>query len=424
MIVLSILYFTSFIILLLLLNLIIKKVYTQKAFCFGLLFFFLLIPATLFANIGGALVDLPFYQSVVINYSNADIVLTMLVLSLIIAFIIMLEGFSVIKLKKRAIDINKCLSISKCFMYFTLVVGGLSFFFFIIQFDSISQMLSYGEYSRSFLYDISSIISIKYARLIVPARMIMVSPLLCIFLYSNTKEKRYFILFVVSIILAGILMLYNSGKTLILTYFLCFAIPVLKKRFKHPWIILIISGFAFLPVLGFLDSVFSYLTTGSFVFEGGDVYKYLSSFSYPFKNFINRDGILSISGFRYGKDFVTSFLSLIPGLEFEPSYVPTSIFHGGVNWRSGTPNDFLMFSYLQAGYIGIILISFFIAAISKRIDDGLQSLPGNYGSQVIVSAVTIQFFSLAGSADLCSIIKSNYVLVILFIVIILSTRKS
>ena len=234
MIGLSTLFFLFFILLFVYLNIVSREVYTQKSFGFGLLFFFLLIPALLFTNIGGALFDLPFYQSVVVNYSTVDIILSLLVVSLVIFIIISINGYSKIKIRNSRIDLDKCIVLSRRFMYFSLIIGGLSFIVFVIQFDSISQMLSYGEYARSFMYDISTIISSKYAILIVPARLILVTPLLCVFLYSNTNEKKYFILFIVSIIFAGILMLYNSGKTLILTYVLCFAIPELNKKFRHP----------------------------------------------------------------------------------------------------------------------------------------------------------------------------------------------
>lgn len=422
MITLSLLFIVGFAFMLAFLNYLIKGVYTKKAFIFGLLFFFLLIPGLLFLNTNEDAENTSFFSTVIKTFDIPEIIFSFLIIIVILFFIFFLFSNSKHFIKKQ-LSFNKFLKLSRFFLYFTLIVGGVSFLIFILQFDSIAQMLSYGEYSRSFIYDISNIISARYAIMIVPARFLTVTPLLCIFLYSNTNNRRYFLLFIFSLVLVLLFMLYNSGKVLILTYALYFLIPVFEKRFKHPWGILLICGFVSLPLLGILDSLFVFLTSGRFSFTSESIFKYFYSFSYPFENFMNRNSILGISGLRFGKDYLTSFLSLLPGLEFEPSYVPTSIFYGGSDWHSGTPNDFFMFSYLQFSYLGIIAASFFLCIICKSIDDILRCLPDNYGSQVIKSSMIVQFFMLAGNSDLCSIIKSNFVLLILLIMIVSSTKR-
>ena len=404
-------------------NVISKKVLAQKAFSFGILFFFFLIPSIMFLT-EEFNSDYYFYNFVIKRHSLNSIALTFIFLILMAILFILFSNPSKKLSNTKTFNLEKCVNISKKIICLTFFVGSTSLIIFISQFDSISTMLSYGEYSRSFMYDLSNVVDYKFSILIVPAKLILITPLLSAFVVSNNRDNMFYkFIFVISLILAVLLLLYNSSKVLILSYILYLTIPFFLKKFKHPWLLLVCCAFAFMPILGFLDNLFHYFSHGEFLKTNTSYFKYLSYFTYPFENVVNRHEILNLSGLRFGKDFITGILSVLPGLEFQSSYEPTSAFYGGINWTSGTPNDFITFSYLQFGIFGVILCLLVISKFLSFIDSFIENLPKNYGAQVFKSVLIIQTFMLVGNADFCVLVKSNFIFIVFMIIPILSAER-
>lgn len=390
---------------------------TIKSVYFGIVFFFLLIPGIIFIidYYNRIIVDSDRYflletHSLYEHYFNLFVVVCVIVVSRLF------YGYFNKKNIKLVFDEEKKNRILSYIIYFSFSVGIICFFILVYSFGGIANMLSYGEINRSFIYDVDSIIG-KASLLIVPSRLILVTPILC--LISN--KKKYRILLYISFPVAILLLLYISGKASLIIYFLYLLIPFLKKYTKHVWKFSIVIGLIAIPFINILDSLFGYFTTGIYNWDGVSVNNLLG-FLYPYENLTNRTGIANVFGFRYGKDFITSFLEFLPGMSFQSSYIPTSIFYKGFEFTSGTPNDILTFSFLQLGYFGLLGLSIFLAFLCAKIDERIVLLKKNHGNEILKAVLIIQMFSLISNADFVNIIKTNILFVIVTVVLLVSCK--
>ena len=135
--------------------------------------------------------------------------------------------------------------------------------------------------------------------------------------------------------------------------------------------------------------------------------------------------ITDIYGFRFGQDFITSIIGMIPGINFSVSYENTSLFFGGMNWKltGGTPNDLLTFSYIEFGIIGIPLIFGILGYVLGKIDKALKIIPQKSIKVLLSSAMALHLFTIIPSADFVSFIRGGFILIFLSIIILNSYER-
>ena len=328
---------------------------------------------------------------------------------------------------KYQFDKGKWINISKIVTWFTFVIGGITFIIYIRAFGGVSNLLSQAEYMRSFATSGTEFMSYSSSIMVIPARLITVTPLSVLAL-MNKRVKNYLLyrgIFIISMLLTLIFVMSNAGKTAIITWLLIFIVPIIGKFTKHPWIIAIALGIAMIPFLGVLDAFFVYLQDGNWSYTSQDFLSYIYSFTYPWTNILNMENIVQEFGMRWGKDFITGFLNIIPGLTFEAAYEPVSFFYGGENWKitGGTPLDIITFGYMQLRIIGVIGVAILLGSVLGKLDRILRQFRNDYVGKVVVTSIAVNFFSFAVNADVSSVIRGQFQLIFMCICVIYSCRK-
>ena len=309
----------------------------------------------------------------------------------------------------------------------TLLVGGITFYLYAKTFGGFAQLLILAETMRSFAVDKSNIVSGWAYILVIPARLITVSPFLLLLYKSFVNKQRINVYFILACILSGVFYLANAGKTGILIFGMCFFVPIISYKFKHKWLRTICVAILSLELIQFLDALFIYLGTGEFDIQPTEgTMAYLKQFTYPVNNLLNLNNIASVSGYRFGQDFITGVLNIIPGVNFEPSYTPTSVFYSGPDWKvmGGVPNDIITFGYLQFNYFGVALVAFIVGRICRYVDACMLNLGDSFGTRVFKCSLIILYFSMIVNADVVSIVRNQFPLTILTFCLVNASKKS
>lgn len=321
---------------------------------------------------------------------------------------------------------NKSIKNFSIFNYATLIIGGISFIIFIIAMGGIVEMLKKGEYYRSFSNSLVADIGL-FAIFIVPARLVTVTPFLSIYLLDNDKanKKTYMITLIVSFALSTLFYLYNAGRAPIILFGLSIFYMILKKYSKKPWQIIITLAIIGLPLLDVADSIFNSLLTGSKIKVTFNYVKYLYQFIYPFRNVLNVRNINLKYGYRFGLDYITSFLDLLPKVSFPASYENTSLYINGTNWAvlGGIPNDFVTFANLQLGILGNCILSIILGYITAILDMKFSAMKEGYSKNLLNAVLTLYTFSLIISFDFCTFIRGNFILIIISYLVLTFCKK-
>lgn len=406
-----------------------------KGIVFGMLFYYIIIPIISILNIDALnLIELNkgkyctySVQRFIIegNYWKKIYAILMLIISF--ATYHLSYKFSKCKLEKKINNI-RLLKIIKILGYGTFCIGGLSLIIFFLSFGGIKNALYYAEQLRSFSSDLNEVNSNVNGSFILLAKLITVSPYMFLYLIQESKKdnkKIYRILFIMSISMSILYFLFNAGRAPLLLFILSFVYFFIQKKIKHSWFLLILCAAVGLPILDILDSLFYYFNTGIFNIKDFSYLKLLSQFTFPYKNNLIITDLINTYGLRYGSDVITSFLDILPGIGFDASYVNTSEFIVGRNWRElgGIPNDFITFSYLQFSFLGVIIFSILLGYITKVLDTKLSNFKNNAGKDLFSAALTVDLFALIAYADFVSILKGKFTLIILIIIILISDRR-
>lgn len=312
--------------------------------------------------------------------------------------------------------------------YFCFSVGGISLILFFGALGGLSNALTVAEKARSFAISLTDYMPYYASLLVIPARLVMVAPY-CFWVlqYLNEgKGEKYGTLKIISYILTVLFCLFNAGRAPILAMLLCLIVPILLNlNVKHAWTLIFIIGIFSLPILDVLDQLFVYFQKGTFKFEKFDYISYLNQFSYPINNVFHAFDIGHEYGFRWGKDFITVILDFIPGFYFEPSYVPTSRFIGGVDWRitGGTPNDLITLSIFEFHFLGLIIIPLVLGKISKLTDEILFSFNDKRIARVLSTVIAVYSFLMVSNADPYSIFRAFILWMIVLVVLVSKTKK-
>lgn len=367
------------------------------------------------------------YLESLVNASGVDYARMFFCFFLFLVSLIIFYSHFYRKNANRIIVLKKFQKSIRFWTWFTFVVGGLSFIIYAYSFGGFIKLIAYAEMMRSFAVDKANLFTGRSYILVVPSRLITVASIL-FFLYIKFIKKNSFSIacLIFSLVLSFIFYLSNAGKTGVLTFGICFIVPLLSYKFKHEWLLTIALGILGIGIINYIDALFVYLATDEFVLEAGNgVLPTLKQFSYPISNVLNLEGIIGVSGFRYGQDFITGILNLIPGVNFSTSTEVTSFFYGGDDWHTsgGTPNDIITYGYLEFGYIGVIFMGCLLGGICAVIDKCLLSLNDSFAEKTLKCSLIVLFFLVMISTDTVSIVREQFLLTILSICVISSSRK-
>lgn len=376
---------------------------TYAAVIFSCILYYLIVPAVLRFSENANEKNKAIYQIVNANTEQIVCALLCVLLFMIFSFFGYAHSNSNATQLRDAYNAEKLERFCKIATWVTFLVGGIAFAVYISAFGGLGSLLGVAEQLRSSGSSAAQYISYTASLMIVPARLITITPVFCLVLVSRTRRSApiYFLIFLCSLLLSAVFYLVNAGKTGILLFALSFSVPVLYKISKHPWMIALTIAFACIPLLGVLDSLFYYFKSGVWRTVDTQASSYLGQFAYPFSNVLNRDGILEISGLRWGRDFVTTFLNRLPGVNFDASTVSTSFFYSGEKWKvwGGTPNDIITFGYLQLSYLGVAFLGSALGAVCGKLDRILSQIESKFALNVIRVTLMTSFFSMTVNAD-------------------------
>ena len=396
---------------------------------FSLIFYFHLIPILIYAGIASD--DSDVFIRTAISAEPFQVVRAIALIA-VFSICVYIFGTNNLSIKKEVGDhtlhARKNNSVLKFLALFSLVVGGVSFLFYMMSFGGFQQMLQNSAYIRSFSIDSSKYIDGLSALLIVPTRLILAAPILLFAICREEKKKMFKVAFVVSVVLSVMFLLFNSGKTQIVQFIVPFIVVFLSKRVKHPWVCVIIIGLLSIPLLGVLDSIFYYYGYGEWKVQESGFSSYVASFTYPFTNLLNIGSLIDASGFQLFSIVPMSIIGIVPGVEYIPSYTYTSMLYNGENWQRkfGVPADVLSVSYMQCNFVGVMIVGSLIGILSLAVNRRIAALNEKRNVyEPILFAVISLAFTFVVDADLGAMIKGTYLLYFGCICLMMScTKKS
>lgn len=306
----------------------------------------------------------------------------------------------------------------------SFTVGAGSFMLLLGSLGGISSALSAGEAIRQHSTELSELTKLYY--LYIPAKLVEICPY--IFYFLKGRSKSYKILFWISLLVTAIYFLFNAGRGPILIFAICFAYLTYTKHFKNKkffWTTVIIGGMVMLPLLDVLDNVFLYLQDGTWRATKVNYLGYAAEFSVPYVLNLNMHSIVEQFGLTYFKTIFEDILSLLPKVNFPPSYVNTSVYISGPFWvnTGGIPNDLITFGYLQLGPFGTVIVCGIVAKILSMIDATLIRIEDERLKLFLGLLIASKVWDIVVSADFRTIIQGRYVLLLTVIIILLIRRR-
>ncbi|MGF2065808.1 hypothetical protein ACQUEV_02315 [Enterococcus gallinarum] len=245
----------------------------------------------------------------------------------------------------------------------------------------------------------------------------------------STLKKVFFLL---SFITSTFYLLFNAGRLGILLFFLCFLLDFAFRNLKHPFLFVIAASIVSLALLDKLDDLFFYLSYGYIKkSEYSNVFiSMVNEFMFPYTNLLHSLRMNDYFGLRYGLDFVTWIINLVPYSIlsiFNLSKVTTSYdfittYYLGQGSLGGVPTDILTQGIRQFATLGIVIISFLIAILCRMIDNVL-SKDFFYKYTFFSLRITSVLFVIIPYADLDSFVKNRMDLVLLFIFILICNKS-
>ena len=324
---------------------------------------------------------------------------------------------------------------SRILFCFTFVVGVSAFIIYINAFGGMVNAIIQAESMRSFGESAIGVIPYRAALMQLPSSLVTACPLFyAIWIGDDNKWrlKNKFI-FILLLLINVPYLLINAGKTGVILFVLSIWLTLISYKIKHEWILTIIMCVLGVFVINVLDLLFLSFANETSMLTADDIktdFSLLHQFAYPISNALNMHEILQNNNLRFFKDFLTGFLTHVPGLNFDVSYVPTSAFYAGADWREmgGTPNDIMTFAYLQLGPIGIAVVGVIWGYVLGFIETYLKKCSGSFSSRFIKYSLILTVFNAVMNADIAALVVNfKLSLLILFIYISLSplrTKKS
>lgn len=314
---------------------------------------------------------------------------------------------------------------------FTLVVGIVAELLISNSLGGIFKSITMGDKLRGFGKDISRYIPQNRLFAIV----LMVSSLAStyFFVYALRVYKHFSIklLLFVSLLTSAYYLLFNAGRLGVLLFILTFLFDYAFRKAKHPFIIVAIFSVFSFAFLGALNDLFFYLSYGYVKESSAGFLSIINEFAFPYLNLLNVHKINELYGFRFGIDYVTWIINVVPttilklfGLsKVTKGYQFITEYYSGINAAGGTPTDLLTLGIRQFGLIGIFINSMLISLFCKYFDKIIERL---YSTNFIFMSLRISsiMFIIVPYSDLDSFVRNRYdmIMVFLFTTIIYKIR--
>lgn len=326
----------------------------------------------------------------------------------------------------------------RLFADLSFMLGGLSILVIIIAVGGVEKYIALGSATRGINKNVSDVISGSLLPLITLSSTILVSPYLYRYLSRvYPKAKKLKIYFWVSFAVSIIYLLHNQGRLPLLLFAIPFVLDTnMLKRMKVISTLLLAIACIFL--LEPLTNLFTYLTYGKVIVKenSGLFETLLLEFTYPFSNFINRDELVGVIGFRYGLDMVQWPLTIIPSSILKIFGISkssiTSIGALNTNAHShlasiqaggGVPTDVMTFFYYQFGWLALIIMLVGCFRALRAIDKRLVILNSNSEMKIILLRICFLMVSLINNFDFSVIFRMRLDLVVLIIVAFYISHK-
>ena len=261
-----------------------------------------------------------------------------------------------------------------------LFVGLLSLIILIHVSGGLSPFLSLGQQARGVKVTISDSIGSAATPFVLLSQIVMLPPYLYYYL-KNEGYKRAKWLFVFSISIAVIYLLFNQGKGPVFLALIPFLIRKDKRRSIIRLVLLAVCVLALAPLL---DSLFRYIAYDywEYSFDINETLKtFWDYYSLPFANFSYRHEITRQIGLRFGIDYLNWIFNLVPNAllnligftkEGFVSLIQLNtnalINISGRNFDGGLPMDMFLFNYVQLGAVTAVLFEGLFVAVLAKVD--------------------------------------------------------
>lgn len=400
---------------------------TLTGVLFSFLLYYCIIPLLILLNYS-KIEDKTAFITTVYESSFDSYLLFFICLLLLLCTMIDSYGRALMKGPKYTISLVKTKKYSRILFYFTFVVGLSAFIIYVNAFGGVINAIVQAESMRSFGESAIGVIPYRAALMQLPSSLVTACPLFyAIWIGDDNKwrlKNKFIFIFLLLINVPYLLI--NAGKTGVILFVLSIWLTLISYKIKHEWILTIVLCVFGVFVINLLDLLFLSFTNETSMLTADDIktdFSLLHQFAYPISNALNMHEILQNSSLRFFKDFITGFLTHVPGLNFDVSYVPTSAFYAGADWRDkgGTPNDIMTFAYLQLGPIGMIVIGIIWGSVLGFVETYLKKCSDSFSFRFIKYSLILTVFNAVMNADIAALVVNfKFSLLMLFIYISLN----
>lgn len=315
----------------------------------------------------------------------------------------------------------------------TLFIGVASELVIANSLGGIFQAIALGDKLRAFGMDSSEYI--PQSKLFLMVLMVISLASTYFFVYAIRIKKQFilFILLGISVLASIFYLLINAGRLGILLFLLTFFIDFTMRKTKHPFILMGAFTLVVLVLLGSLDDLFFQLSYGTARkgSEGNTVISILTEFAFPYVNLLNVHKMNIEYGLRWGLDFVTWIVNIIPtrilGIfgftKITAGYTFVTKYYSGANAMGGTPTDLLTFGIRQFGTLGVLVNSALVTGFCKYFDEVVEKIASKNFTFITLRISSIMFI-IVPYADLDSFVRNRYdmILVLIFAIIVSKIR--
>lgn len=317
------------------------------------------------------------------------------------------------------------------FGWIALLLGASSEMIIISSFGGIVNAISMAEILRAYGADRSQFMSQNLLFVNILATISLVAPFAFLFARRIKSNSLNFLLLAVSLLCSVFYLLFFAGKLPVLLFVICFIADYIYRKHRHPTFILSCCAVGLLPTLSGLDKLFFYISYGTIKDSSTNwVTSLVNEFSFPYCNLINAQYINELFGYRYGMDYFTWIINIVPtailrifglskvnsSFEFiSKFYDPTGVTMGGV------PTDFLTMGYRQFNIIGIFFQVVIVAVICSLLDNILKYLnPDKY--MFLIVRISLIMFVIIPYNDLDSFVRNRFDMIMVVLIAFAVTR--
>jgi len=304
----------------------------------------------------------------------------------------------------------------------TLIIGVIAELVIAYSLGGIFQAIAMGDKMRAFGSDTS--FYIPQNRLFVIVLMVSSLASTYFFVYGLRIYKKFIIklLLLVSVLASTFYLLFNAGRLGIFIFLLSFFIDFVFRKTKHPFISMSLFTILLLVSLGILDDLFFRLSYGFVKESSKGILSTIDEFSFPYANLLNVHKINVVYGLRWGIDFVSWIINIVPTTILEvfgqakitTGYTFITEYYSGANASGGTPTDLLTLGIRQFGGIGVFVVSLFISRLCKYFDKVIAKIHSDNFVFMTIRISSIMFV-MVPYADIDSFIRNRYDMLMVFI---------